>query len=767
MSTSDVHYFGIRHHGPGSAKRLIAALEQLQPQKVLIEGPTDCSELLPMLAQHDMQPPVALLAYSAEDPACSIYYPFAEFSPEYQACLWAVKNNVELAFIDLPVAVQLAQSIAEQQKSEEKEEESSNELEEESESESNLSLMHYDPIGALAHIAGYDDGEAWWNDFVEQNNDDDLAIFATVESAMQALRDKRLELKPFEQRELQREAHMRLEIAKAKKTATADIAVVCGAWHVPAFREKHSAKSDREQLKTLVTKLPKSKLKTTWIPWTSPRLASASGYGAGVDAPMWYLHLWRSRNEPHALEQWLAHVSHALRKSGQIVSTASVIEAVRLSQGLAAVRSRPSPGFEEIREAVIACLCFGEQLIWQQLEKEILQGNQVGTIPENAPLIPLVEDLQRLQKKNKLKPEALEKEISLDLRTDAGLGKSTLLHRLKLLDVPWGKLADAGKSRGTFRERWLLKWKPEFAIRLIENLVYGSTLEQAANNKVSEQLRAENNLSTLAQTIQQCLESQLHSAADIGLLRLSERAAHTSDAIDLLDSLAPLVAINRYGTAREMSLGKISALIDRLAVQAALSLPYACRNLNDEEANHFRRSFIDAHQAVQLSELDTDITQQWWHALQLIIDSTASSLQISGLAARLLYQAKYLCADDLRTLLEKMLSPAIPAADAARFFEGFFTEAVQRLLYDDLLLSTVESWLTTLDEDAFIEFLPLFRRVFSDLDAMERKRMIDTILDNRKNTQTPQMQNPNTTKHWPQHLQRIGKLIQRDETWTQ
>jgi hypothetical protein len=767
MSTNDVHYFGIRHHGPGSAKRLAAALEQLQPQKVLIEGPTDCSELLPMLAQHDMQPPVALLAYAAEDPACSIYYPFAEFSPEYQACLWAVKNNVELAFIDLPVAVQLAQSIAEQKKSDENEDEkSSNELEE-TDSESNLSLMHYDPIGALAHIAGYDDGEAWWNDFVEQNNDDDLGIFSTVESAMQALRDKRLELKPFEQRELQREAHMRLEIAKAKKTATADIAVVCGAWHVPAFREKHSAKADRELLKSLATKLPKSKLKTTWIPWTSPRLATASGYGAGVDAPMWYLHLWHSRNDPHALETWLANVSHALRKSGQIVSTASVIEAVRLSQGLAAVRGRPSPGFEEIREAVIACLCFGEQLIWQQLEKEILQGNQVGTIPENAPLIPLVEDLQRLQKKNKLKPEALEKEISLDLRADAGLGKSTLLHRLSILDVPWGRLADAGKSRGTFRERWSLKWQPEFSIRLIENLVYGSTLEQAANNKVSEQLRAENNLSKLAQTVQRCLESQLNSAADIGLLRLNERAAHTSDAIDLLDSLAPLVDINRYGTAREMSLGQIGALIDRLTVQAALSLPYACRNLNDEEANHFRRSFIDAHQAVQLSELDSDITQQWWQSLQQIVDSSASSLQISGLAARLLYQANYLSADALKILLEKMLSPAVLAADAARFFEGFFTEAVQRLLYDDLLLSTVESWLTTLDEDAFIEFLPLFRRVFSALDAMERKRMIDTILDSRENAQTQQIQNPNTIEHWPQHLQRIGKLIQRDKAWTQ
>jgi len=53
------HYFGIRHHGPGSARRLRDALDVLRPSRVLIEGPADASDLLIMI-EFDHQLPVAL-----------------------------------------------------------------------------------------------------------------------------------------------------------------------------------------------------------------------------------------------------------------------------------------------------------------------------------------------------------------------------------------------------------------------------------------------------------------------------------------------------------------------------------------------------------------------------------------------------------------------------------------------------------------------------------------------------------------------------------
>ncbi|MCG7530744.1 DUF5682 family protein [Psychrobium sp. MM17-31] len=762
---SNIHYFGIRHHGPGSSQRLISALEALQPARILIEGPTDCSELLSLLAHAEMKPPVALLAYATDDANSSVFYPFAQYSPEYQATLYAAQHNVEAAFIDVPVNIQLAVQVAAKE-SALSEDEIDTETEATDEHLATPAVV-LDPIGELAKLADYQDGEAWWNDLIEQNSDDNAAIFDVVANAMGTLRQSIASDIPSMQRDLVREAYMRLEINKAKKLTDGPIAVVCGAWHVPALTAKHTLKADRELVKTLPNKLSAKKLKSTWIPWTSARLSVRSGYGAGIDAPMWYQHLWQYHNDVNKIERWLAQVCHELRATGHIVSTASVIEASRLCQTLAAVRNRPAVGFEEIREAVIACLCFGEQALWHQIEAKLLLGSAVGEIPADAPLIPLIEDLQSQQKKLKLKPEALPREVALDLRSDAGLRKSTLLHRLVILGVDWGNLNGGGKSRGTFRENWTLSWQPEFSVKLVENLVYGSSIELAASNKISEIIRKEKNLGQLANAVHLCLESQLDNAASLGIELLSKRAAHTSDCLELLESITPLIEISRYGTAREISLPHIVQLIERLTIQAALALPYACRNLDDDEAWHYRRAISDAHQALLLTDWDDATAEQWWKTLQVIIETEASTRQVSGLCSRLLYQAQRLSDDELEILLAKMLSLAIEPAQAARYFDGFFSDAVDRLLYDDVLLNAIEHWLIGIDEDDFVQNLPLFRRIFSDLDAMERKRLIDRVLLGREQRQSELVVNESMLETWPLQLARVSLLLKRNKAWQQ
>jgi hypothetical protein len=44
---AEVRIFGIRHHGPGSARRLLEALDAMGPSLVLVEGPSDASDLAP------------------------------------------------------------------------------------------------------------------------------------------------------------------------------------------------------------------------------------------------------------------------------------------------------------------------------------------------------------------------------------------------------------------------------------------------------------------------------------------------------------------------------------------------------------------------------------------------------------------------------------------------------------------------------------------------------------------------------------------------
>jgi hypothetical protein len=101
-----VHVFGIRHHGPGSARSLLRALDALSPDVVLIEGPPDAADVLALAADAGMEPPVALIVYPPERPRLAVYYPFASFSPEWQAIRWALAHGVPARFtvhiVDVP-----------------------------------------------------------------------------------------------------------------------------------------------------------------------------------------------------------------------------------------------------------------------------------------------------------------------------------------------------------------------------------------------------------------------------------------------------------------------------------------------------------------------------------------------------------------------------------------------------------------------------------------------------------------------------------------
>ncbi|QKC85051.1 DUF5682 family protein [Mesorhizobium sp. NZP2077] len=740
MALGDVSYFGIRHHGPGSAASLVQALQELKPVAVLIEGPADASALLPLLARLEMQPPVALLCYPEDDPASTSFWPFAEFSPEYQATLWAVANNAAVRFIDLPSSARVVSAeVAEK-----------NDGTEATVGPETAPHLR-DPIGTLAQAAGYEDGESWWADIIEQNPEPG-PIFAAIADAMTTLREGEGPLAEFEAK---REAHMRLEIAAARREFDGPVAVVCGAFHVPALQAARPLKEDQALLKGLARR----KSTMTWAPWTGPRLALGFGYGAGVVAPGWCKHLWQTRGQGDASVLWLARIATVLRAKGHMVSTASLIEAERLARMLAVIRERPKPGFEELRDAAIAALFNGEAILWALVEAELLLGADVGEIPPDTPLAPLIEDLQRNQKAARLKPEALERELSVDLRSESGLFRSTLLHRLNVLGVHWGRLTDSGRSRGTFRERWTLAWQPEYAVRLVENLVHGPTIEKAANGRLIQMIGAATSLDALAALVQGAITANLSEASTAGLATLEERAARSSECLEILASVPPLADIIRYGEARKTETARLSGVLERLIVEGGIALPYAARDLDAQASTALVGAMRKADEAIKLVEPEQNVLDAWRNGLAAVLDGSRSTALVAGCAAHLLYEAGHLSADATAGLIARRLSPGTPVAEAAGFFEGFFSTAGQRLIYDEGLRGAVDAWLKSLDEDAFIAHLPLLRRVFSHLDSMERRRLIEAVLGRARRLPAGLTPTPNGDEAWRRHLERLGPLL--------
>ena len=106
-----IHLFGIRHHGPGSARSVLAVLAQCQPAAILIEGPADAQPLLAQVDRDDLALPIALMLHSAEKddsaPAAA-FYPFAEYSPEWQALRHGQRHGIPVQFFDLPVGHRMA-----------------------------------------------------------------------------------------------------------------------------------------------------------------------------------------------------------------------------------------------------------------------------------------------------------------------------------------------------------------------------------------------------------------------------------------------------------------------------------------------------------------------------------------------------------------------------------------------------------------------------------------------------------------------------------
>ena len=140
--------FGIRHHGPGCARSLLAALEALAPDIVLLEVPMELEPLLVHAADERMKPPVAMLIHRTDMPEKSVFYPFAEFSPEWNAIRWAVGKGVQLRCFDLPSAHMFALRETDDE-----------------------SPPRPDALEWFAKADGYSDGERWWHDRVEERRD--------------------------------------------------------------------------------------------------------------------------------------------------------------------------------------------------------------------------------------------------------------------------------------------------------------------------------------------------------------------------------------------------------------------------------------------------------------------------------------------------------------------------------------------------------------------------------------------------------------------
>ena len=711
-----IELYGIRHHGPGSARSLREALAELGPDVVLIEGPPEADGLVGLAGDPEMAPPVALLGYVPGEPKTAAFWPFAVFSPEWQAITYALGAGLPVRFCDLPAAHQLAMKGAGEARK--------------LYAESRAGKPRADPVGELATAAGYDDPERWWEDVVEHVPGP--AVFGALTEAIGFLRAEDSEPDP---RDAVREAYMRKVLRRTVKDGYQRIAVVCGAWHVPALLPWAAAAAGRDLPPAaaddrLLRSLPKVQATLTWVPWTYGRLAYTSGYGAGIRSPGWYDHLFSAGGQP--VERWLARAAAVLRDEGIPASSAHVIESVRLAEALAALRGRPLAGLEEVTEAARAVLCEGSDPLTGLIQRRLVVGERLGTVPAATPMVPLQRDLHDQQRSLRLRPEVLgpqPREVDLDLRKPNDLARSHLLHRLTLLGVRWGT-PQQGRTQniGTFRESWQLTWRPELDLALIEASMWGSTVAAAAAQRARSSAAEVTALEELTALVERCLLAELGDALTDALAAVRDRAALEGDVTHLMTALPALVRAARYGDVRGTDPGRLGEVAVEMITRICTGLPAAVTSL-DETAERAMRDRIDAvHSATGLLA-DPGSRAHWLDTLAVLVSGPWGALRcpplISGRLTRLLLDAGRLTADDVAVRMSRELSQAAPAAAAAGWAEGFLAGSGLLLLHDDKLLSLADGWLAGLSTDAFAAVLPALRRTFGEFAPPERQAIAD------------------------------------------
>ena len=216
--------FGIRHFSPAGAYFVRQFLDKIKPDLVLIEGPADFDFLIDDIVSKKLVPPFAIMAYTKEAPIDTILYPFAEYSPEYQAILWARENNKECHFFDLESDIMLGFGRTDDDT---KDEEMISK-----EAEKNKSDV---------------DMEGFWERNLEQSENMDAYRAGSALFGESLRKDTKSDDKSFA-RDIIRESFMKRKINEYIKKGfdSEKIVAITGAFHTSAIESLEGAMSDKE-----------------------------------------------------------------------------------------------------------------------------------------------------------------------------------------------------------------------------------------------------------------------------------------------------------------------------------------------------------------------------------------------------------------------------------------------------------------------------------------------------------------------------------------
>ena len=737
-------FFGVRHLSPAAAFHLRQALDQAQPRLVLVEGPSDLNGQMEWLCHPATQFPAAILAYTKTPPVRTILWPFAVYSPEIQAILWAHEHGVECRFMDLPSSVFLALEEGPLRRGSAGSPPPGGEA---NSPEEDIALSS--PSGGTAQqceterastesvyrrletITGEEHDTFWERNFEQLETDWQTASSAfgrELRAATQEDRQRAAET-------VVREAYMKRVIQQAVDSGIPpeEIFCICGAFHVAGL-EENQPMSDEER-----AALPQAEACATLMPYSYYRLSSRSGYGAGNRAPAYFELLWDALHRgglDRAPYFYLTKLAAAHRKAGNLVSSAEVIEAVRLANTLAAMRGSQYPALSDLRDASITTMGHGQfsELALAAADTEI--GKQIGFLPEGVSRTSVQDDFYRQLKELRLEKfrTAELQRLDLDLREKlnvksqtaalADLRRSFFLHRLRVLGIHFANLLPSRQTGANWGEYWELRWTPEAEIEIVESALMGDTIQGAAAFALKERADRSVSLGEAASIFQDAFLCGMPAAAQHALSVLQGLGVDAAAIADVADTASRLSLVVRYGDLRQFDPAPVVPLIKQLYLRACLTLTDAC--ICDAQAAPAVTKAMDQFNALQLSH-DFLEQERWISLLEEISDRDDLNTRCSGFAMAILLERGQADENLLAREVARRLSPGIPADLGAGWFEGLAGKNRYALIARLSLWRQLNDYLSGLDNETFRRALVFLRRAFADFSPKEKNDIAENL----------------------------------------
>jgi hypothetical protein len=588
----------------------------------------------------------------------------------------------------------------------------------------------------IANLAGERDYDTYWERHFEHNNQPQSYHGATFELG-RALRELEEDEARSRAENLVREAYMRrrVEMAIASGHKPDKIVAVVGAFHAPVLSGEFPAMTDDE-----LAVLPRRSSKLTLMPYSYFRLSSQSGYGAGNAAPAYYELLWQALNE-HGVgdlsRRYLSQVARHLREAGTHRSTAEVIDGVRLAETLSAMKGGLAPTLADLRDAAVALLGQGELATVKQSLAHVEVGTSIGQLPKGVSQTSIQADFDRELARLKLEKyrTTVEQELDLDLRENRrakseeaaylDLNRSSFLHRLRVLAVPFARLGRTRQQSATWAEKWLLQWSPESEIALVEAVLLGETVELATAYKFNSHLEACTSIAAAAALVHDACQCGLMKSMEMARRRLQELAATSTDFAALASAAWQLSLVVRYGDVRRFDSQPLLPLLEELFVQATLAL-FAAASCDDRAVKSMIEA-IDELNKVGLEFHDRLEEPLWIEQLKKLADADDRNPALSGYACAILLERGLIENDALAQEVSRRISPGVPADLGAGWFEGLAQRNRYALLARQPLWEQLAAYIETLDEDQFRRALVFLRRAFGPFSAREKRHIAENL----------------------------------------